>query len=244
MSDGHTGRVTADATILEAPVEGAATRPVPCPPKAPCRNARGDGAADVPGRSFSERLPQSAPPPSSAPIDPVTAAELASHRGAMLRFARQRIRDDDLAEDAVQEALVAAIANRASFQRQSAVRTWLIGILHHKIQDTFRREGRYVPIDEGDGSIGAGALERFATAQRGPQDDPAERVATARLGEAVLDAIEALSPPLREVFVLQVLDGLSTAEVCRQLGITEANCWVRLHRARRRLAARMRDHLV
>lgn len=161
----------------------------------------------------------------------------------MLRFARRRIRDDDLAEDAVQDALAAAIANRASFQGQSAVRTWLIGILNHKIQDTFRREGRYVAMDDGDERCGAGALERLAAVQAGPENDPADLVASARLGEALLDEIAALSPTLREVFVLQVLDGLSTAEVCRQLGITEANCWVRLHRARRRLAARMRDHL-
>lgn len=177
------------------------------------------------------------------PVDAATPAELASHRGAMLRFARRRIRDEDLAEDAVQDALAAALANRASFQGQSALRTWLIGILNHKIQDTFRREGRYVPMHDGeDGTVDS--LDRLAAAQFDQEDDPAARVARARLGEALLAEIDALAPTLRSVFVLQVLDGLSTAEVCRQLGITEANCWVRLHRARRRLSERMRDHLV
>ncbi len=176
------------------------------------------------------------------PVGAATPAELASHRGAMLRFARRRIRDEDLAEDAVQDALAAALANRASFQGQSALRTWLIGILNHKIQDTFRREGRYVPMHDGEASTGD-SLDRLAATQLDQDDDPAACVARARLGEALLAEIDALAPTLRSVFVLQVLDGLSTAEVCRRLGITEANCWVRLHRARRRLAERMRDHL-
>lgn len=179
----------------------------------------------------------------AGPVDTTTPAELAAHRGAMLRFARRRIRDEDLAEDAVQDALAAALANRASFQGQSALRTWLIGILNHKIQDTFRREGRYVSMHDGEDGTGD-SLDRLAAAQFDQEDDPAACVARARLGEALLAEIDALAPTLRSVFVLQVLDGLSTAEVCRQLGITEANCWVRLHRARRRLSERMRDHLA
>ena len=74
------------------------------------------------------------------------AIDLATHRGAMLRFARRKIRDEELAEDAVQDALLAALSSRESFQGKSALRTWLIGILNHKIQDTFRREGRYVQV--------------------------------------------------------------------------------------------------
>jgi len=82
-----------------------------------------------------------------------SAADLDAHRGAMLRFARRRIRDEDLAEDAVQDALASAVASVSTFQGQSQLRTWLIGILHHKIQDTFRRETRYVRLGDhaGDG---------------------------------------------------------------------------------------------
>lgn len=184
------------------------------------------------------------------PPDPAAAlaspADLVMHRSAMLRFARRRIRDEDLAEDAVQDALAAALANRSSFQGQSALRTWLIGILNHKIQDTFRREGRYVQVRDGapNEETAADALDRLALAQLAHGDDPATRVANARLAEALLAEIDALAPTLRDVFVMQVLDGLETPEVCRRLGITEANCWVRLHRARRRLAERMRDHLA
>jgi len=190
-------------------------------------------------------------PPSAAAfaVPTPSPADLAAHRGAMLRFARRRIRDENLAEDAVQDALLAALSNLGSFQGQSALRTWLIGILNHKIQDAFRRESRYLPaVDNArDDEAPEDGLDRLAygqPGQPGDADDPAQRVAGARLLDALLGEIEALPATLREVFVLQVLEGRDTAEVCRRLGITEANCWVRLHRARRWLAERMRDHLA
>jgi len=174
-----------------------------------------------------------------------SAAELVAHRGAMLRFARRRIRDEDLAEDAVQDALVAALSSLDSFEGQSALRTWLIGILNHKIQDTFRREGRYVQVED-EARHGEGVEDGFDRLRHGQVaafDDPARCVARLRLREALLGEIDALPPTLREVFVFQVLEGEETGQVCQRLGISEANCWVRLHRARKRLAERMRDHL-
>ena len=106
----------------------------------------------------SGAAPDIVPAASAARVDP---AQFAEHRQAMLRFARSRIRDADLAEDAVQEALASACAAAGSFEGQSALRTWLFGILNHKIHDAFRREGRYVQLatdeDGGDG------LERLAT---------------------------------------------------------------------------------
>lgn len=179
----------------------------------------------------------------------LSQADLAAHRGAMLRFARRRMRDEDLAEDAVQDALLAALSSLGSFQGQSALRTWLIGILNHKIQDAFRREARYVPVADNarDDAVPDEGLDRLAwgqSGQVGDTNDPAQYVASARLLDALLGEIDALPVTLREVFVLQVLEGRDTAQVCRRLGITEANCWVRLHRARKRLAGRMRDHLA
>ena len=177
-----------------------------------------------------------------------SAIDFASHRGAMLRFARRRIRDEALAEDAVQDALVAALSSRQSFQGRSALRTWLIGILNHKIQDVFRRESRYVrPAGEGmDPDVLASddptpAARAATLALESP--DPLHEVGQRRMREELAREIDALPPTLREVFVLQVIEGLPTSEVCARLGITEANCWVRLHRARKRLSERMREHL-
>lgn len=182
-----------------------------------------------------------------APIAMPAPVQLAEHRAAMLRFARRKIRDEDLAEDAVQEALTAALSNRQSFQGQSTLRTWLIGILNHKIQDTFRRESRYVSINtarDGDDENSESELDRLAFRRDSGYDDPLRQVARNRLSDALHSEIEALPATLKDVFVMQVLDGAETSEVCRALSISEANCWVRLHRARKRLSERMSAHLA
>ena len=178
-------------------------------------------------------------------LDP--AADLAVHRGAMLRFARRRIRDEALAEDTVQDALLAALSARHSFQGQSAVRTWLIGILNHKIQDAFRRETRYVKLDApgDDASDGDERLERAASVpSAADDDDPMQEVARRRMHAALVDEVERLPEGLRSVFMMQAIEGVATAEVCEKLNITEANVWVRLHRARKRLASRLDAHLA
>lgn len=191
-------------------------------------------------------------------LDPIRVPQIPSpldfieHRGAMLRFARRKIRDAELAEDAVQDALVAALASRESFQGQSALRTWLIGILNHKIQDAFRRESRYIrpePTDaeSGDGGLMESAADRalagVGVADEGWSVDPFAEVARRQLRERLIGEIEQLPPTLKEVFTLQALEGMATEEVCERLDITEANCWVRLHRARKRLSGRLAAHL-
>ena len=178
--------------------------------------------------------------------------ELMAHRPAMLRFARRKIRDFELAEDAVQDALLAALSSRDSFKGESALRTWLIGILNHKIQDAFRRESRYVrPEFAGDSSAeSAGVdapMERMTQADAladADDNDPLSEVARRRLRDALAVEIDALPPTLKDVFTMQALEGVDTEEVCRRLQISEANCWVRLHRARKRLSQRMADHLA
>jgi RNA polymerase sigma-70 factor, ECF subfamily len=174
--------------------------------------------------------------------------EFAAHRSAMLRFAKRKVRDETLAEDAVQDALMAAVAGAQSFQGQSAPRTWLMGILNHKIQDIFRRETRYVRIGDvhAGGQDDEGNVDETATFDAlSPDDhglDPMRAVSSKRMGAKLAVEIEALPESLREVVRLHLLEGLSTTEVCEALNISEANCWVRIHRARKRLAAAMAEH--
>ena len=70
------------------------------------------------------------------------AAELDTHRRYLLRVAQLQLRDGDLAEDVVQETLLAALAAQAGFTGKSSVKTWLTGILKHKIVDAIRRKQR------------------------------------------------------------------------------------------------------
>src|SRR5437868_3987898 len=69
-------------------------------------------------------------------------AELDTHRRYLLRVAQLQLRDGDLAEDVVQETLLAALKARDGFTGKSTVKTWLTGILKHKIVDAIRQRQR------------------------------------------------------------------------------------------------------
>src|SRR5882672_12666702 len=65
-----------------------------------------------------------------------------AERAYLLRYASLQLRDRHAAEDAVQETLLAGLAGEAGFGGRSNLRTWLTGILKHKIIDAIRRSTR------------------------------------------------------------------------------------------------------
>src|SRR5690349_20419280 len=75
-------------------------------------------------------------------MDPEFGKELERQRGYLLRVARLQLRDAALAEDVVQDTLVAALGAKEGFTGRSTVKTWLTGILKHKIVDAIRRKQR------------------------------------------------------------------------------------------------------
>lgn len=169
------------------------------------------------------------------------AMQLSLLTAEMRRYARRKIRDEALAEDTVQDALVAALGSLGSFQGASSLKTWVLGILTHKIQDAFRRETRYVrlstSVDDGSDDYGS-----FGEPVADESSDPMLEVARRRMLSRVVSEVESLPDSLRQVFLLQAVEGLPTERVCAELGITESNCWVRLHRARKRLSTLLVDH--
>lgn len=156
----------------------------------------------------------------------VGAHEVLSHRAYMVRFAQRRLRDPMLAEDAVHDVFEAVISGRASFAGRAALRTWLTGVLKHKIVDMMRRERDTEALDDDADGEAAHVCPRA-----GPDEQAAQRE---RL-ERTLGHIERLPGGLRDVMRLRVLEDRDTAEVCAALGISEENLFVRLHRARRQL---------
>src|SRR5215831_527499 len=74
-------------------------------------------------------------------------SQIEAERAYLLRYASLQLRDRAAAEDAVQETLVAALAGENSFGGRSNLRTWLTGILKHKIIDTIRKGARETPIE-------------------------------------------------------------------------------------------------
>jgi DNA-directed RNA polymerase specialized sigma24 family protein len=59
--------------------------------------------------------------------------DVAEQRGYLLKFARLQLRNEAWAEDAVSETLLAALAKPQAFSGRAQLRTWLVGILKHKV---------------------------------------------------------------------------------------------------------------
>jgi RNA polymerase sigma-70 factor, ECF subfamily len=165
----------------------------------------------------------------SAAIGNVSWSEMVGHRAYLVRFAQRKLRDPSLAEDAVQDVFEAVLSGRATFEGRSALRSWLTAILKHKIVDTLRRQARFESLD--DDENGEHAAFDVACPQAQPDEVAEQRILLAR----ALARIEALPQGLRETFRLRVLEEQSTASVCRSLGISEDNLFVRMHRARKHL---------
>jgi len=165
--------------------------------------------------------------------------ELENQRGYLMRVARLQLRDQALAEDVVQDALTAAIAAQSGFSGKSSVKTWLTGILKHKIIDAIRRKQRE-PLaastldDEGD-------LEDFDSLFRahGAWDerpaawgDPEQALNRRQFFDIMDFCLEKLPPNTARVFMMREVMELDSDEICKELAITANNLWVILYRAR------------
>ncbi|HLF22848.1 MAG TPA: sigma-70 family RNA polymerase sigma factor, partial [Burkholderiales bacterium] len=79
--------------------------------------------------------------------DADVAAQLYAHRPFLLRIARLQLSDGDLADDVVQETLIAALAAFATYTGDGTLKSWLVGIARHKIVDALRSRARR-PLNE------------------------------------------------------------------------------------------------
>jgi len=160
---------------------------------------------------------------------PISIAELVSHRPYLVRFALRKLRDAALAEDAVHDVIEAVLSGRARFGGRAALRSWLTAVLKNKIVDTLRRNSQHDTLDDDDGNDGAGY--GVACLQPRPDEIAEQRQELAR----ALAGIDRLPATLREAMRLRVVEDRSTQSVCAELGISEENLFVRVHRARKQL---------
>lgn len=175
-----------------------------------------------------------------APVDADRLAnELDTHRRYLLRVAQLQLRDRDLAEDVVQETLVAALSARAAFSGRSSVRTWLTGILRHKIVDAIRRRQRQPIIvasfdDETDLAEFDPMFRDNGAWEAPPADwgDPENALSRQEFMDVVELCLEKLPPNTARVFVMREVMELESDEICKELTITANNLWVILYRAR------------
>lgn len=147
------------------------------------------------------------------------------HNERVYRAARAIVRDESEAEDVMQQAYVNAYSHLRQFDGRAQFSTWLTRIAVHEALARARRRGRYIDMDLEQPSTPEFAA--MATAM-----DP-ERLAFSReLGALMESAIDRLPDGAREVFVLRVVEGMSTEEAATALDVSEAVVKTRLSRAR------------
>jgi RNA polymerase sigma-70 factor (ECF subfamily) len=168
--------------------------------------------------------------------------QLVAQRDYLMRFARLQLRNDAWAEDAVSETLLAALSKPQAFEARSQLKTWLVGILKHKIIDSLRQRQREVVLDNGTDDEASDPLEHMAFKADGHfAEKPAdwgnpERDMQSRQFFDVLEACTDKLPPVQgRLFLMREWLEMSSEEICKELAMTPTNLYVQLHRARLRL---------
>ncbi len=166
---------------------------------------------------------------------------LEQHGNALFRFALLRLRDAGKAEEVVQDTLVAALQARARYAGDASVRTWLIGILKHKIMDQFRHDAREAPLESTglssadsdpfaeEDCFDASGHWRERISEWGNPEDSLERSQMMAILQRCLDA---LPERLARLFMLREVMEETTDTICQEMEITETNVWTMLYRAR------------
>lgn len=159
------------------------------------------------------------------------------HADVLYRYALQRVRRRDVAEELVQETFLAALRAREDFAGQSSEQTWLVGILRHKIVDHIRLDARAKSRKSQEGQDVS--VDRFfkkdghwKNGSRSWGVDPVALLEKRDFWMVFEKCFSGLPGKLADAFVLRELEELQPRQVCDNLKISESNLWVRLHRAR------------
>jgi RNA polymerase sigma-70 factor, ECF subfamily len=190
----------------------------------------------------------------ASPRTPDPGLWVDEHGNYLFKYAMFRLRDPVLAEDVVQETLLAALQAYEKFEGRGSERTWLVGILKHKIMDCFRRMSREQPIGQLEGEefehgelfmqtgewVGhwTAAVEPERAAQLGPHEwgeTPEALLQQREFWEVFGNCLQPLPTRIASAFTLREVDGLESEEICEILNISVNNLWVMLHRARAHL---------
>jgi RNA polymerase sigma-70 factor (TIGR02943 family) len=162
-----------------------------------------------------------------------------AHADYLFNFAIGQVRDKDMAEDLVQETFLAAVKSQNSFGRQSSERTWLVGILRHKIYDHLRKTCRERAVRHDPGPMNdeeaweESALWLHEMALE--SQSPSRRIELSEFRSNLEMALGKLPSRIAQVFQLYEIEERPNREVCARMNISENNLWVMLHRARKQL---------
>jgi len=171
---------------------------------------------------------------------------LTEHGDYLYRFAMARLHHEDLAADMVQETLLAGCKGFDKFAGNSSVRTWLTGILKHKIIDHIRREirGRKIvdAIEHDPTSAYFNANGSWSDAPSAWKDNPESLLNSEQFSATLESCISKLPEKQQLVFRLRDVLGEDTPTVCKACDITSTHLHVLLHRARHALRICLNKH--
>lgn len=166
-----------------------------------------------------------------------TQASLSAIRPRLIGFARLQLRSAEAAEDAVQDALLAAIEGASKFSGASSFQTWVFSILKNKIIDELRRGSRNKADTDAEEALDEMVASLFDERDHWDEmpsswGDPHASLEQKRFWEVMDACLTTLPASPARVFMMREFLGLETAEICKELAISTSNCWVLLHRAR------------
>jgi RNA polymerase sigma-70 factor (ECF subfamily) len=171
------------------------------------------------------------------------ADSLAQIRKDLIRFAMLHLRNAELAEDIVQDTLMAAFMGKEQFEQRSSMKTWVFSILKNKIINSHRDLWNKRRIELSGSADDDNEFDFLYKANA--HWNPSERPASWGNPEISLDneqfwqvfhiCMTDLSESSARVFSMREFLELEVEEICQELQITTSNCYQLLHRARMKL---------
>lgn len=154
----------------------------------------------------------------------------------LFNYAVARVSDAEIAKDLVQETFFAGLKSAKNYKGDAAERTWLIAILKRKVIDHYRKKNSNkgkaevrMSYSSSSDSEGDWLEERVADPFSMLENNPIENE---ELGLAIHACISKLPKKQAQVFKMKTIQGISTEDICNELGINPSNLWVMIHRAR------------
>lgn len=174
-------------------------------------------------------------------------------RSQMLKFAILQVRNESLAEDAVQEAMISAYQNIDRFNRQAALKTWVFAILKNKLIDILRKEKRYTNaslLEEGAAANDEALIDAIFNDNGSWQkderpkkwDEPDHGVENSHFWRIFDTCLEALPAKHSRFFMMREFLELDTNEICDNEEVSVSNLNTTLFRARLRLRECLEDN--
>ncbi len=179
--------------------------------------------------------------PQKSTVDAEPEDWLTEYGDGLYRYAYMQLKNEALAEDVLQDALLSAYKARDQFQGKSSIKTWLTTILRNKVIDQVRKNKRDAlnnSMEIEDDSVVNSSFNSFGIWNKWLSSwgsSPEKIVEQQDFLHQLTDCLSQLPTNLRQVFVLRNVDNLSTEEICESLNINANNVWVILYRSRMRL---------